>query len=67
MMFSLGLGRNATVGRMLIARAISSATTAAMKITGRVLLTSSSDLRRRARSSRSISVLASASSSGTAL
>lgn len=66
-MFWLGLGRNATVGRMLIANAISSATTAAMKITANELLTSKKDLRRRARSSRPMRVLASASSSATAL
>src|SRR5437763_15820004 len=41
--FWAGLGRNATVGRMLIASAISSATTAVMKITASVLLTSRMD------------------------
>ena len=45
-MFWLGLGRNATVGRMLIASAISSATTALMKTTASVLPTSRTDLRR---------------------
>ena len=50
-MFSLGLGRNATVGRMLIASAISSATTTLMKITASVLPTSKTGLRRNAVSS----------------
>jgi hypothetical protein len=66
-MFSLGLGRRATVGRILIASAISSATTAAMKTTASELLTSNKDLRRRVRSLRAMTVLASASSSATAL
>lgn len=66
-MFSLGLGRSATVGRMPIARAISSATTAVMKMTASALPTSRNDLRIRAPSSSPRTVGASASSSGTAL
>jgi hypothetical protein len=45
-MFWLGLGRNATVGRMLIASATSRTTTALMKITASVVPTSRMDLRR---------------------
>jgi hypothetical protein len=47
----LGLGRKSTVGRILIARAISSATTALMKITDSALPNSRIGLRRDAISS----------------
>jgi len=70
----LGLGCNATVVRMPIASAISSATTALMATTAIPLPTSSTGLRRGWRSSRSArpdvfmtTVGTSASSSGTAL
>ena len=46
MMFSLGLGRNATVGRMVIASAVSSATTALMITTDSDLPMSKIGLRR---------------------